>query len=58
MKLQPSAISEETLHAGTDRHSQPGSDFETAENIAIDYDIICEKEVTGRCDRRTAERGR
>ena len=45
MKLQPSAIVKKLFMQGQIVTVNQEVDFETAENIAIDYDIICEKEV-------------
>jgi translation initiation factor IF-2 len=45
MKLQPSAIVKKLFMQGQIVTVNQEIDYETAENIAIDYDIICEKEV-------------
>ena len=45
MKIQPSAIVKKLFLQGQIVTVNQEIDYETAENIAIDYDIICEKEV-------------
>jgi translation initiation factor IF-2 len=45
MKIQPSAIVKKLFMQGQIVTVNQEIDYETAENIAIDYDIICEKEV-------------
>jgi translation initiation factor IF-2 len=45
MKLQPSAIVKKLFMQGQIVTVNQEIDYETAENIAIDYDVICEKEV-------------
>ncbi|WP_081667818.1 translation initiation factor IF-2 [Butyrivibrio sp. WCD2001] len=45
MKLQPSAIIKKLFMAGQIVTVNSELSYEDAENIAIDYDIICEKEV-------------
>lgn len=45
MKLQPSAIVKKLFLQGQIVTVNQEISYETAENIAIDYDIICEKEV-------------
>ena len=45
MKLQPSAIVKKLFMQGQIVTVNQEISYETAENIAIDYDIICEKEV-------------
>ena len=45
MKLQPSAIIKKLFLAGQIVTVNSELSYEEAENIAIDYDIICEKEV-------------
>ncbi|MBQ7678286.1 MAG: translation initiation factor IF-2 [Butyrivibrio sp.] len=45
MKLQPSAIIKKLFMAGQIVTVNSELSYEEAENIAIDYDIICEKEV-------------
>ncbi len=45
MKLQPAAIIKKLFLQGQIVTVNQEVDFETAENIAIDYEIICEKEV-------------
>ena len=45
MKLQPSAIIKKLFLQGQIVTVNSEITFEDAENIAIDYDIICEREV-------------
>ena len=45
MKIQPSAIVKKLFLQGQIVTVNQEIDYETAENIAIEYDIICEKEV-------------
>ena len=45
MKIQPSAIVKKLFMQGQIVTVNQEISYETAENIAIDYDIICEKEV-------------
>ncbi|MBO5292633.1 MAG: translation initiation factor IF-2 [Lachnospiraceae bacterium] len=45
MKMQPAAIIKKLFMQGQIVTVNQEVDFETAENIAIDFDIICEKEV-------------
>jgi translation initiation factor IF-2 len=45
MKIQPSAIVKKLFLQGQVVTVNQEIDYETAENIAIEYDIICEKEV-------------
>ena len=45
MKMQPAAIIKKLFLQGQIVTVNQEVDFETAENIAIDYEIICEKEV-------------
>ena len=45
MKIQPAAIVKKLFLQGTMVTVNQEIDFDTAEEIALDYDIICEKEV-------------
>lgn len=45
MKMQPAAIVKKLFLQGQIVTVNQEVDFETAENIAIDFDIICEKEI-------------
>ena len=58
MKLQPSAIVKKLFLQGTIVTINQEIDFEKAEEIAMEYDVLCEKEEEGQRDRGTLKRGR
>ena len=58
MKLQPSAIVKKLFLQGTIVTINQEIDFEKAEEIAMEYDVLCEKEEEGQRDRGALKRGR
>ena len=57
MKIVPSVIVKKLFMQGKIVTVNQEVDYETAEEIAMEFDVLCEKEVSCRCNRRTSERG-
>ena len=58
MKIVPSVIVKKLFMQGKVVTVNQEIDYDTAEEIAMEFDVLCEKEEGCRCYRGTSERGR